>query len=112
VLTRLHRWNPEIPLHITENGMASTDDIRSDDGSIDDRDRIDYIRQHVAVVDGVRGAGVDVRTYTAWSLLDNFEWARGLSKTFGIVEVDRETQDRRPKASYGWLHEEIARRRA
>jgi beta-glucosidase len=110
VLTRLHDWDPTLPQHVTENGMACPDDVRSGDGSIDDSDRIDYLRRHIAVVDAARAAGVDVRTYTAWSLLDNFEWARGLSQTFGLVEVDRHTQDRRPKASFAWLRDEIARR--
>jgi beta-glucosidase len=111
VLDRLHAWNPDLPKHITENGMASSDGIRTGGGSIDDTDRIDYLARHIAVVDDARAAGVDVRTYTAWSLLDNFEWARGLSQTFGLVEVDRRTQDRLPKASFTWLRDEIARRR-
>jgi beta-glucosidase len=112
VLNRLHDWDPALPKHVTENGMASSDDVRAANGSLDDTDRIDYLRRHIAVVDAARADGVDVRTYTAWSLLDNFEWARGLSQTFGLVEVDRRTQDRRPKASYAWLRDEIARRRA
>ncbi len=112
VLERLHAWNPAMPLHITENGAAYPDDRRLSDGSVDDPDRIDYLRRHLEVVDAAREAGIDLRTYTVWSLLDNFEWALGLTQTFGIVEVDRETQDRRPKASYRWLADEIARRRA
>ena len=111
VLDRLHAWDPDLPKHVTENGMACPDDVRNTDGAIDDADRIDYLDRHLAVVDAARAAGVDVRTYTAWSLLDNFEWARGLSQTFGLVEVDRHTQDRRPKASFAWLRDDIARRR-
>jgi beta-glucosidase len=112
LLDRLHAWDPSMPLHITENGMACPDDVRRPDGSVDDQDRIDYLRRHLAEVDAARDRGIDLRTYTVWSLLDNFEWAKGLSKTFGVVEVDRDTQDRRPKASCDWLRSEIARRRA
>lgn len=111
VLTRLHEWDPTMPLHITENGAAYPDERRTADGLVDDLDRIDYLRRHLEVVDDARARGMDLRTYTLWSLLDNFEWARGLTQTFGIIEVDRRTQDRRPKASYYWLAEEIARRR-
>ena len=112
LLDRLHAWDPSMPLHVTENGVACPDDVRRDDGTVDDPDRIDYLRRHLAVVDDARHRGIDLHTYTVWSLLDNFEWARGLAKTFGVVEVDRQTQDRRPKASYEWLRAEIARRRA
>ncbi len=110
VLDRVHAWNPDLPLHITENGAACPDDVRTGDGSVDDQDRIDYVRRHLDVVDAARDRGVDVRTYTVWSLLDNFEWAMGMTQTFGIVEVDPSTLQRRPKASYHWLADEIARR--
>ena len=112
LLDRLHAWHPSMPLHITENGAAYPDSRRATDGTVDDPDRIDYLRSHLAVVDAARSRGVDLRTYTVWSLLDNFEWARGMTQTFGIVEVDADTQNRRPKASYRWLADEIARRRA
>jgi beta-glucosidase len=78
---------------------------------VDDADRIDYVRRHLESSTTLGTRGVDVRTYTVWSLLDNFEWARGMTQTFGVVEVDPSTQDRRPKASYHWLVDEIARRR-
>ena len=110
VLDRVHAWNPDLPLHITENGAACPDDVRTGDGSVDDQDRMDYVRRHLDVVDAARDRGVDVRTYTVWSLLDNFEWAMGMTQTFGIVEVDPSTLQRRPKASYHWLADEIARR--
>jgi beta-glucosidase len=111
LLDRLHSWDPTMPLHITENGIALPDDVRRPDGSVDDPARIDYLRRHLAVVDTARSRGVDVRTYTVWSLLDNFEWAMGYTQRFGLVEVDPLTGERRPKASFTWLAEEIARRR-
>jgi beta-glucosidase len=111
LLDRLHAWDPRMPLHITENGVALPDDVRREDGSIDDHGRIAYLRRHLGIVDQARARGADVRTYTVWSLLDNFEWAMGYTQTFGLVEVDPDTQERRPKASYAWLAEEIARRR-
>ena len=63
---------------------------------MDDQDRIDYLREHIAAVERARAAGADVRTYVAWTLLDNFEWAEGYTKKFGLVEVDR--QDLQPHA--------------
>jgi beta-glucosidase len=111
LLDRLGSWDPGMPLHITENGVALPDDSRRPDGSVDDAGRIDYLRRHLAVVDTARARGVDVRTYTVWSLLDNFEWAMGYTQTFGLVEVDPATGERRPKSSYEWLAGEIARRR-
>ncbi len=111
LLERLRVWDPGMPLHITENGAAYPDTVRDASGSVDDQDRIDYLRRHLAVVDQARDRGVDLRTYTLWSLLDNFEWAMGYTQRFGVVEVDPDTQERRPKASYRWLAAEIARRR-
>lgn len=112
LLDRLHAWNPTMPLHITENGAAYPDTVRDADGAIVDEKRIAYLRDHLAVVDAARERGIDLRTYTLWSLLDNFEWAQGYTQKFGVVEVDPQTLLRRPKASYHWFADEIARRRA
>jgi beta-glucosidase len=112
LLDRLHVWDPAMPLHITENGVALPDDVRAPDGFVDDPGRISYLQRHLAVVDTARERGVDLRTYTVWSLLDNFEWAMGYTQTFGLVEVDPLTGERRPKASYRWLAGEAERRRA
>lgn len=96
---------PGVPLVIAENGGAFADEVV--DGPegrvIDDADRVAYLRDHLAAVHEARGRGVDVRGYMVWTLLDNFEWAEGYTKTFGIVHVDPLTQDRTPKASYHWL---------
>ncbi|WSV12257.1 GH1 family beta-glucosidase [Streptomyces prunicolor] len=83
------------PVVITENGCSY-------DG-IGDQDRITYLDGHVRALHGALEAGVDVRGYFVWSLLDNFEWAEGYERRFGLVHVDYETQARTPKASYGWF---------
>jgi beta-glucosidase len=82
-----------VPLSVTENGIGTTDDDQ----------RIDYVRQALGGVLDTIAEGIDVQGYTYWSLLDNFEWALGYRPRFGIVEVDRETFARRPKASAAWL---------
>ena len=91
-----------LPLMVTENGAAYDDEARGPDGSVDDQDRIAYLRDHVAAVERARAAGADVRAYVAWTLLDNFEWAEGYTKKFGLVEVSPADQTRTPKASYRW----------
>lgn len=73
---------------------------RPADGAVDDGDRIAYLLDHVAAVRRAREAGADVRDYIAWTLLDNFEWAEGYTKKFGLVEIEPETLHRRPKRSY------------
>ncbi|MEO7005771.1 MAG: GH1 family beta-glucosidase [Terrimesophilobacter sp.] len=89
------------PVYITEGG-ASFPDTVADDGSVDDPRRTAYLADHLAAAfAGV--AGVDVRGYFVWSLLDNWEWAAGFTQRFGIVHVDEHTQVRTPKASYRWL---------
>jgi beta-glucosidase len=106
-LLRVHRDYPEIPLMITENG-AAFDDVVSADGAVHDPDRIAYLQGHIgAVLDAIE-AGVDLRGYFLWSLLDNFEWAYGYSKRFGIVRVDYETLERTVKDSGQWYREVIA----
>ncbi|MFJ4057309.1 GH1 family beta-glucosidase [Streptomyces albogriseolus] len=82
------------PVVITENGCAYE--------GLDDADRITYLDGHVRALHRAVEAGVDVRGYFVWSLLDNFEWAEGYGRRFGLVHVDFGTQRRTPKASYGW----------
>ena len=111
-LTRLLGWlrdsYPTLPpVYITENGRAC-DDVVSPDGRVDDPDRVRYLDGHLrAVVDAIE-AGVDVRGYYCWSLLDNFEWGEGYAKRFGLVHVDFATQQRTPKASFHWFRSLIA----
>lgn len=89
-------------LYITENGAAMPDRHRHPDGHIQDDDRIAYLHEHLRQVHGAIADGVPVAGYFAWSLLDNFEWAYGYEPKFGIVEVDTDTLERRPKASARW----------
>ncbi|MCY9782827.1 GH1 family beta-glucosidase [Nocardiopsis sp. EMB25] len=101
VLRRLAADSGGIDLYVTENGCAY-DDAVTDDGRIHDTDRVDYYEGHVrAALEAVR-SGVPLRGYFAWSLLDNFEWAWGYSRRFGLVRVDYATQERLVKDSGLW----------
>ena len=87
------------PLYITENGAAFADPPSASDGRVADPLRVDYLHRHLRALHAAIAAGVDVRGYMAWSLLDNLEWSLGFSKRFGIVHVDFATQQRTPKDS-------------
>ncbi|MBN1122840.1 MAG: beta-glucosidase [Anaerolineae bacterium] len=93
---------------ITENGTAMND-APDATGFVDDRMRISYLREHIRAVHEAMEAGVDIRGYYVWSLLDNFEWAHGYGPRFGLVRVDYDTLKRTPKASYEWYKEVIER---
>lgn len=114
-LTRLLTWLRDTypalpPIYITENGRAC-DDVVDAAGQVDDPDRVRYLDGHLrAVVDAV-DAGVDVRGYYCWSLMDNFEWAEGYGKRFGLVHIDYATQERTPKSSFTWFRGLIADQR-
>lgn len=101
LLLRLKGDFPDLPLMITENG-AAFDDYINPQGEVVDPDRIAYLHGHLTAVHRAIQAGVDVRGYFQWSLLDNFEWGYGYSKRFGAVYVDYETQKRTPKSSAKW----------
>ena len=107
LLLRLKREYPVPPIYITENGAAYADVLASPD-RVKDGDRCEYLRRHIGAVRAVIEADVDVRGYFVWSLFDNFEWAFGYSKRFGIVHVDYETQKRTPKDSAFWYRDFIA----
>ena len=83
------------------------DGVRNEHGQIQDDDRIDFVRDHLSEVHSAIEDGVPVHGYMVWSLFDNFEWAWGYGPTFGIVEVDFETLERRPKKSADWYAEVI-----
>ena len=111
LLQRLHARHGFDRYLVTENGAALPD--RSDGaGFVDDSDRIDYLRRHLASVGRAVEAGVPVEGYFVWSLFDNFEWACGYEKRFGIVRVDYETLERTPKASALWYRDLINQFRA
>jgi len=100
LLVRLGRQYPALPpLYVTENGGAYNGDTVDEDGHVHDPDRTAYILQHIQAVADAVADGADVRGYFLWSFLDNFEWAWGYHKRFGIVYVDYETQVRTVKDS-------------
>ncbi|MFD1721451.1 GH1 family beta-glucosidase [Amnibacterium endophyticum] len=108
LLVRLHEAYPELPLAVTENGAAFDDVL--EDGAVHDADRIDYVRRHLQAVQDAMASGADVRGYFLWSFMDNFEWAYGYSKRFGMVHVDYGTQERTPKDSARWFADVIRTR--
>ena len=101
VLQEVHGRYPGLPIVITENGCA-LDDRPDATGNCEDRDRIDYLRAHIAAVGDAIERGVPVEGYFLWSLLDNFEWSFGYTRTFGLVRIEPGTLRRIPKASAGW----------
>jgi beta-glucosidase len=112
LLVDLDRRYPGLPpILITENGSAEPDQP-DDDGRVHDGDRVSYLRDHLAALARAIDAGVDVRGYFVWSLLDNFEWAYGYDRRFGLVRVDYETLERHPKDSYHWYRDYLASHRA
>jgi beta-glucosidase len=108
LLVRLHREYTRIPIYITENGAAFYDYV-DPEGGVDDEERIAFLDAHFRAAHAAIAQGVDLRGYMVWSLLDNFEWAEGYSKRFGIVFVDYGTQRRIPKMSARWYREVIGR---
>lgn len=106
LLVRIDRDYDLPDLLITENGAAFSDTLT--DGSVHDADRTRYIAQHIAAVAQAMRQGVQVGGYMVWSLLDNFEWASGYEKRFGIVHVDYATQKRSLKDSALWYQRLIA----
>ncbi len=99
LLERLGHEYPNLPpLYVTENG-SSYDDPEPVDGRVHDAERVAYLESHVAAVAQAIANGADVRGYFAWSLLDNFEWAWGFDKRFGVIHVDYATLERTVKDS-------------
>jgi beta-glucosidase len=98
------RYSGDLPIYILENGAAFADRIDAD-GRIRDERRISYLRGYLGALQDAIEAGVAVRGYFLWTLLDNFEWAWGYSKRFGLVHVDFATLERRPKASFDFYAE-------
>jgi beta-glucosidase len=109
VLSRVARDYPPIPLVVSENGAAFEDVVA--DGRVHDSERRDYLDEHLLACQEAIDAGVPLEGYFAWSLMDNFEWAWGYGKRFGIVHVDFETQKRVIKDSALWYSEIIRQNR-
>jgi beta-glucosidase len=108
VLVRVAREYTALPLYITESG-ASFDDYVDPNGRVNDTERVDYLFGYFSAAAQALREGVDLRGYFVWSLLDNFEWAKGYSKRFGLVFVEYGSQRRIPKTSAHWYRELIAR---
>ena len=111
LLIGFHKTYPNLPpIYITENGMASDDEVVN--GEVVDDQRLSFLNRHLAAVDAAAKAGVDIRGYFIWSLMDNFEWAFGYERRFGIVHVDYQTQKRTLKRSANLIAQFLADRRA
>lgn len=107
-ITRIGQEWTKVPLYIHENGCAMPD-VMDANGQVNDPRRIEYLHDHIAQAHRAMEAGANLQGWYVWSLLDNFEWAWGYEKRFGIVWVDYETQKRTPKASALWYRDVIAR---
>jgi beta-glucosidase len=106
LLTRLNADYKLPPIYITENGCAAKDVL--DNGRVHDAERVRFFDLHLAALSDAVQQGVDVAGYFAWSLMDNFEWASGYDKRFGMVYVDYASQDRTLKDSALWYRDVIA----
>src|SRR5690606_23170635 len=109
LLTRLGRDYPGVPLLVTENGAAFEDKPDLDAGQVADPERTSYLATHIAAAAEAIRLGADLRGYLVWSWLDNFEWAEGYRRRFGLVYVDYWTQRRVLKDSAHWYRGVIER---
>jgi beta-glucosidase len=109
LLLRLGRELPSIPLYVSENGAAYAD-YTDPAGQVADDERIHYLDRHLRAACAAIDQGIDLRGYWAWSFMDNFEWAFGFSKRFGLVYIDYPTGKRVLKSSFYWFQELIRSR--
>ena len=100
-------YTGDLPLYVTENGMANADHLEN--GQVNDQARIDFLDAHLGKVHQAISEGVPVKGYYTWSLLDNYEWALGYEKRFGLVHIDFNDLKRTPKASYHALAQALSR---
>jgi beta-glucosidase len=107
ILTRVRRDYGHIPISITENGLPCDDKIDVED-TVDDHNRVSFLRDHFAAAHRAIQEGVPLESYHVWSLMDNFEWQEGYAQRWGIVYVDYQTQRRVLKRSARWYREVIA----
>ena len=106
VLCKVKDQYGDIPIYITENGACYNDGVEY--GEVHDQRRIEYLKQHLTSLSRSMEAGVNIKGYLTWSLLDNFEWAEGYEKRFGLVHVNFRTLERTKKDSYYWYKQTIA----
>jgi beta-glucosidase len=107
LLVRLHRDYAPAAIYVTENGAAYPD-VRGHDGNVNDPERQEYLQEYLAGAARALAQGVPLRGYFAWSLFDNFEWAWGYWKRFGLVYIDYATLERVPKGSFYWYRDFVA----
>lgn len=96
----------KLPLYITENGLCNND-VCSLDEKVHDERRVEYLKEHLCIVEKLQNEGCDLKGYFVWTLSDNFEWLFGYTKRFGLVYVDYKTLKRIPKDSYYWYQNYI-----
>lgn len=106
MLTHITKRYGDVPIYITENGACYNDEPVN--GKVGDERRIKYLQQHLTALSQAIESGVNIKGYFVWSLMDNFEWAEGYSKRFGIVHVDYNTLERTKKDSFYWYKKMIA----
>jgi len=111
VVTMVHDRVPDLPVYITENGAAYPD-VVTPEGTVDDEERRHYFELHTHACRQAVEQGLPLHGYFAWSLLDNFEWAFGYSRRFGLVYVDYETQQRTVKKSGLWFRDFLSSQRS
>jgi beta-glucosidase len=110
LLTRVAEDYAPAAIYVTENG-AAFGDVRVHDGAVHDPERTAYLEGYIGAMQRAVADGAPVKGYFVWSLLDNFEWAKGYSRRFGLVYIDFPTQERVPKDSFHWYQQLIASRR-
>jgi beta-glucosidase len=109
LLLKVHREYEPPAIYITENG-APFSDVLDHDGQVQDPERRDFIAANIEAAGRAMHEGVPLKGYFVWSLTDNFEWAHGYGKRFGIVYVNYPTLERIPKASYEWYRDFLQKR--
>jgi 6-phospho-beta-glucosidase len=103
LLLQANAYRPGLPLYVTENGVGLREELI--DGTVDDEERIVFVRAHLEAIHRAIAHGANVRGYYMWSLMDNFSWINGFKKRYGFLHVDRATLRRFPKKSAGWFRD-------
>jgi beta-galactosidase len=101
LIMRVQQSRPGLPVYVTENGLGRVESLEN--GTVDDGERIGFVRAHLEAVHRAIAAGADVRGYYMWSLMDNFSWINGYKKRYGLLFVDRSTLARTKKRSAQWF---------